>query len=1065
MFSFDGDYKRRPQQSLGGASCNHDRDTIIRKAQEERRKRADSRRQHNGAIVVQSCVRSFLVRQRVKKWQRDMFDDFCKQTGLTDDQQLGVLLQKLLFFYYKRNDADGDRLIFVSQYLLKVPANMMALVFTDRKWMYRIKKFLFLCLQQIQTQNKSQAIPLRILETYLWEEQLEKHTSHQSVHEYLTDVYTYLIHRKYFHTLRDLIEKKCPPLDGVTSVPPNAMCAQLFQMLAHPLGIINAMSSQSDKSRHMILSLSEALFVPAYSEPVQCFVVPCLKAFSSLPYAALVQTLAAAIRDGVWSSQHLTTYMLHAFLTLDTQHLASIKSSQLFPQYIEVVAAISPRIDKLQMYRSPSHSVSHIDDDSSDEDEDEPTESREPITPLERNTLIEVVCMLNDQNRSNLFVEAIDDYLQDQNVLKNICQICHHLMFRHRVAILESRLCSLLVQKPNFIRSLWYLLTAQESELKFSSPLSLLSRGITIPKSDTDRVVPILATFCALFGRLISTLYDLEFCQEDILPGATSKIMPFALDEIVQLSLVIKELTLGLVDLAFPDTWPSNVNSHYKTVLNLENSDEDKANRHMWPLLLRVCVFLLRQLYTRDLRKGFCPEGHWTIQTLNLLLDKSTDLPFQKVRRGLRPFQPLRDFTREDYDSGPPLSTKQIRSITVLREIPFVVAFNTRVGIFQGFLTADKIRVQGELHRDFMQGPTINLVVRRSHLYEDSFYKLSPEQEHDIRPRFRVQMINNHGLDECGIDGGGVFREFLSELLKEAFDPNRGFFMTTTDNKLYPNPSVACIVQNFEKHFYFIGRILGKALYENLLVELPLADFFLSKLVGKHSDVDVHQLASLDPVLHRNLLSLKTYDGDVADLNLDFTVVSSELGETRIEELKPNGTNIFVNAENRIEYIQLVADYKLNRQIRRQCAAFRQGLANLVPLEWLTMFSNKELQVLISGAEIAVDVDDLRMHTIYGGEFSAKHVTIKYFWNVMREFTDEERRLLLKFVTSCSRPPLLGFKDLDPPFRIQNAGDTDRLPSASTCMNLLKLPAFTSEKQVKERLLYAIQSNAGFELS
>jgi hypothetical protein len=73
-----------------------------------------------------------------------------------------------------------------------------------------------------------------------------------------------------------------------------------------------------------------------------------------------------------------------------------------------------------------------------------------------------------------------------------------------------------------------------------------------------------------------------------------------------------------------------------------------------------------------------------------------------------------------------------------------------------------------------------------------------------------------------------------------------------------------------------------QALYENLLVELPLAEFFLSKLVGRHSDVDVHHLASLDPIMYRNLLFLKSYEGDVTDLGLDFTVLSDELGETRV---------------------------------------------------------------------------------------------------------------------------------------------------------------------------------------
>lgn len=57
------------------------------------------------------------------------------------------------------------------------------------------------------------------------------------------------------------------------------------------------------------------------------------------------------------------------------------------------------------------------------------------------------------------------------------------------------------------------------------------------------------------------------------------------------------------------------------------------------------------------------------------------------------------------------------------------------------------------------------------------------------------------------------------------------------------------------------------------------------------------------------------------------------------------------------------------------------------------------------------------------------------------------------------------FQDLDPPFCIQHAGTSERLPSASTCMNLLKLPEFPTEIIMKEKLLYAINAGAGFELS
>jgi ubiquitin-protein ligase E3 C len=74
----------------------------------------------------------------------------------------------------------------------------------------------------------------------------------------------------------------------------------------------------------------------------------------------------------------------------------------------------------------------------------------------------------------------------------------------------------------------------------------------------------------------------------------------------------------------------------------------------------------------------------------------------------------------------------------------------------------------------------------------------------------RIQMMNTAGLNEAGIDGGGLFREFLTELLKTAFDPNRGFFRLTKDNQLYPNPGVEVIEPNFALHYFFIGRVLGK---------------------------------------------------------------------------------------------------------------------------------------------------------------------------------------------------------------------------------------------------------------
>lgn len=89
---------------------------------------------------------------------------------------------------------------------------------------------------------------------------------------------------------------------------------------------------------------------------------------------------------------------------------------------------------------------------------------------------------------------------------------------------------------------------------------------------------------------------------------------------------------------------------------------------------------------------------------------------------------------------------------------------------------------------------------------------LSPfSAEPDLKKRIRVHLLNAHGLDEAGIDGGGIFREFLNELLKSGFNPNQGFFKTTNEGLLYPNPAAQMLVgDSYARHYYFLGRMLGK---------------------------------------------------------------------------------------------------------------------------------------------------------------------------------------------------------------------------------------------------------------
>jgi len=138
---------------------------------------------------------------------------------------------------------------------------------------------------------------------------------------------------------------------------------------------------------------------------------------------------------------------------------------------------------------------------------------------------------------------------------------------------------------------------------------------------------------------------------------------------------------------------------------------------------------------------------------------------------------------------------------------------------------------------------------------------------------------------------------------------------------------------------------------------------------------------------------------------------------------------------------------------------------------WLNMFNQQEIQTLLSGTNSSIDVEDLRKHTQYGGVYvigtdGQEHPTIKLFWEVMRDMSDSERRAVLKFVTSTPRAPLLGFGSLSPKFSIRDSGgDATRLPSTSTCVNLMKLPIYKSKATLREKLLMAVMSGAGFDLS
>ncbi|XP_037093426.1 ubiquitin-protein ligase E3B-like [Pollicipes pollicipes] len=538
----------------------------------------------------------------------------------------------------------------------------------------------------------------------------------------------------------------------------------------------------------------------------------------------------------------------------------------------------------------------------------------------------------------------------------------------------------------------------------------------------------VLSMFCDCMANYVVVLDDIEMYEEQ-------KI--FKLDVYVQLSDFLNKLV-------------------YKIIIN--NLIDAKTLSSS--ALFQSLHALLLLLYKRDCRRPYAPKYHW-----NIVGSKSFLGDIEKNKKS---------------------------AVLLLQKMPHVLHHFERVCLFRQEVTKEKLAL-GLTESAFTTPQSTLVTIHRSRLLEDGYRQLASLSPQLLKGIIRVKFINEQGLDEAGIDQDGVFKEFLEETIRRVFDPGLSLFQTTSDQRLYPSPASGVHSDHLQL-IEFVGKMLGKAVYEGIVVDVPFAPFFLSELLGhshKNLYCSVDELPSLDPELYKNITYIKRYEGDVQELGLTFSYDQDVMGQLVTYDLIPGGRVIPVTNENKIQYVYHLAHFRMQTQIREQTAAFLRGFRALVRPEWLQMFSPPELQRLISGDNVDLDVRELRKYTQYYGGFHDRHRIVVWFWDVLdKDFTQEEKKMFLKFVTSCSNPPLMGFAHLEPPFSIRcvEVGDDDdtgdtigsmlrgflsvrrrdpvtRLPTSSTCFNLLKLPNYQKKTTLRDKLRYAIRNNTGFELS
>jgi len=262
------------------------------------------------------------------------------------------------------------------------------------------------------------------------------------------------------------------------------------------------------------------------------------------------------------------------------------------------------------------------------------------------------------------------------------------------------------------------------------------------------------------------------------------------------------------------------------------------------------------------------------------------------------------------------------------------------------------------------------------------------------------------------------------------------------------------------KQFEFIGRIIAKAIFDGMMIDCYFTRIIYKLISG--TQISYHDMEDYDPVYYNSLKWILENDLNEQGTFFTYSYDHNNLGEIQTIDLIENGRNIEVNESNKFDYVQKLCRSKLYDTIKLQIDALLKGFFEIIPQKLISIFNYRELELVISGLP-TIDIKDWKNNTIYENYYETSDI-IKYFWEIIESFDNDERAEFLQFVTGSSKVPLEGFSALQGigginKFKISKVFDKnfDRLPTAHTCTNQLDLPEYPNKEILYERLTLAIR--------
>ncbi|XP_057693770.1 probable E3 ubiquitin-protein ligase HERC1 isoform X5 [Corythoichthys intestinalis] len=333
----------------------------------------------------------------------------------------------------------------------------------------------------------------------------------------------------------------------------------------------------------------------------------------------------------------------------------------------------------------------------------------------------------------------------------------------------------------------------------------------------------------------------------------------------------------------------------------------------------------------------------------------------------------------------------------------------------------------------------------------------------DLRLPSRAWKVKLVG--EGADDAGGVFDDTITEMCQELEtgvvdllipSPNATAEVGYNRDRFLFNPS-SCLDEHMLQ-FKFLGILMGVAIRTKKPLDLHLAPLVWKQLccipllLEDLEEVDLLYVQTLKSILHIEDSGI-TEDNFHEMIPLDSFVGQSADG--KMVPIIPGGNSIPLTFSNRKEYVERAIEYRLH-EINLQVAAVREGMSWIVPVPLLSLLTAKQLEQMVCGMpEICCDV--LKKVVRYR-EVDEQHSLVQWFWQTLDEFSNEERVLFMRFVSGRSRLPA-NTADISQRFQIMKVDRPyDSLPTSQTCFFQLRLPPYSSQTVMAERLRYAINN-------